>query len=65
MSQLAESLDLGRKKKWADVKWKVTFEPTKCKSMMLSRKRKPSNLNLHFGDCKLSVNAELEILGVI
>ena len=31
---------------------------------MLSRKRKPSNLNLHFGDCKLLVKSELEILGV-
>ena len=42
----------------------MTFEPTKCKTMILSRKRTPSKLNLYFGDCKLPSVDELEILGV-
>ena len=44
---------------------KVTFEPTKCKSMIMSRKRTPSSINLYLGDCQLAAQDELEILGVI
>jgi hypothetical protein len=55
--------DLNNMKAWAD-KWKVTFEPTKCKTMVLSRKRTPSKLELYFGACKLPSVEELEILGV-
>ena len=50
-------------KVWAD-KWKVTFEPTKCKTMVISRKRSPSKPDIYFGDCKLPSTEELEILGV-
>jgi hypothetical protein len=55
--------DLHLMKMWAD-KRKVTFEPSKCKSMTISRKRNPSTLDLYFGDCKLVEKVELEILGV-
>jgi hypothetical protein len=50
---------------WSD-KWKVTFEPTKCKTMVISRKRNPSKLYLYFGDYMLAAKPkdELEILGV-
>lgn len=56
--------DLNKMKAWAD-KWKVTFEPTKCKAMMISRKREPSSIRLFFGSCELTIKCELEILGVI
>ena len=55
--------DLHLMKMWAD-KWKVTFEPSKCKAMTISRKRNPSTLDLYFGDCKLVEKDELDILGV-
>ena len=55
--------DLQRMKAWADM-WKITFEPSKCKTMVMSRKRTPSKLNLFFGDCKLADNDVLEILAV-
>ena len=55
--------DLHRIKAWAD-KWNVTFEPSKCKSMVMSRKRPPSKLDLFFDNCKLTQNNDLEILGV-
>ena len=55
--------DLARMRTWAD-KWKVTFEPTKCKSLHISRKRNPTKLDLYFGDTKLTVVDELQILGV-
>ena len=55
--------DLQRMKAWAD-KWKITFEPSKCKTMVMSRKRTPSKLNLFFGNYKLTENNTLEILGV-
>ena len=55
--------DLHCMKMWAD-KWKVTFEPSKCKAMTISRKRNPSTLDLYFGDCKLAQKEELSILGV-
>ena len=55
--------DLSNIKLWAD-KWKVTFEPTKCRAMVLSRKRSPSKLDLYFGICKLATANELDILGV-
>jgi len=56
--------DLDRMKAWAD-KWKVTFEPEKCKAMVLSRKLKnPTVPDLFFGNCKLEVKDKLEILGV-
>ena len=48
---------------WA-AKWKVTFEPTKCKALMLSRKRTPAIPDLYFGNTKLAVETELSILGV-
>lgn len=55
--------DLDRMKAWAD-DWNVTFEPTKCKAMVMSRKRNPSNPDLYFGNCKLDLKKELVILGV-
>ena len=65
-NRVAASLnrDLDRMKSWAD-RWIVTFEPTKCKSMIVSRKRTPSSINLYLGDCQLAVQDKLEILGVI
>jgi hypothetical protein len=50
--------DLRRMKVWSD-KWKVTFEPTKCKTMVVSRKWKPSKLHLYFRDSMLVANDEL------
>ena len=47
----------------ADI-WKVTFEPTKCKTLLISRKRNPTRLDIHFGNTKLTEVDELEILGV-
>ena len=55
--------DLERMKIWSD-KWKVTFEPTKCKALTISRKRIPTSLDLYFGDTKLTETEELVILGV-
>jgi hypothetical protein len=55
--------DLHHMKMWSD-KWKVTFEPSKCKAMTISRRRNPSKLGLHFGDCQLTERDELDILGV-
>ena len=43
----------------------VTYEATKCKSMILSRKCIPSSIDLYFGDSQLAVHDKLEILGVI
>ena len=48
---------------WAD-RWKVTFEPSKCKALTISRKRNPTRLDLQFGSTKLAEKDELEILGV-
>ena len=48
---------------WA-AKWKVTFEPTNCKAMVLSRKRKPTTPDLLLGKSKLVVQKELVILGI-
>ena len=63
--EVAASLnrDLDRMKAWAD-KWKVTFEPTKCKAMTISRKRTPSMLNLFLGTVQLTNKDELDILSV-
>ena len=47
-----------------DANWKVTFEPTKCKALMLSRRRMPTIPDLYFGSTKLAVEKELSILGV-
>ncbi|PIK40190.1 putative RNA-directed DNA polymerase from mobile element jockey-like [Apostichopus japonicus] len=55
--------DLERMRIWA-VKWKVTFEPSKCKALTISRKRNPTKLDLMFGNSKLAEKEELEILGV-
>ena len=55
--------DLEKMRVWA-AKWKVTFEPTKCKALMLSRKRTPAIPDLYFGNTKLAVEMELSILGV-
>uniref|UniRef100_A0A8C1X8J4 Reverse transcriptase domain-containing protein n=1 Tax=Cyprinus carpio TaxID=7962 RepID=A0A8C1X8J4_CYPCA len=40
--------DLENIRRWADT-WKVTFEPSKCKAMVLSRKRLPSCPDLFLG----------------
>ena len=48
---------------WA-AKWKVTFEPTKCKALMLCRKRTPAIPDLYFGNANLAVETELSIIGV-
>ena len=45
-------------------KWKVTFEPTQCKALMLSRKRTPAIPDLYFGTIKLALVTDLSILGV-
>ena len=37
---------------WAD-RWKVTFEPSKCKAMTISRKRNPTRLGLQFGTYRI------------
>ena len=50
-------------KSWAD-KWMVTFEPSKCKMMIISRKRTPSKLNLYLGNSPLDTRDDIEILGV-
>ena len=55
--------DLGEIKAWAN-KWKVTFESTKCKAMVLSRKRHPFSPNLFFGGYNLPLQNKLDILGV-
>ena len=56
-NRVAASLnrDLDRMKSWAD-RWKVTFEPTKCKSMIVSKKRTPSSINLYLGDGQLAAH---------
>ena len=56
--------DLGEIKAWTD-KWKVTFEPTKCKAIVLSRKRRPFSPNLFSGGYNLPLQNKLDILGVI
>ena len=55
--------DLEKMRTWADT-WKVTFEPSKCKVMTISRKRNPTRLDLQFGSTTLTEVNELEILGV-
>ena len=55
--------DLEKMRIWAD-RWKVTFEPSKCKAMTISRKRNPTRLDLWFGSTNLVEKDELEILGV-
>ena len=55
--------DLDKMRIWAD-RWKVTFEPSKCKAMTISRKRNPTRLGLQFGTTELAEKEELEILGV-
>ena len=55
--------DLEKMRVWA-TKWKVTFEPTKCKALMVSRKRMPAIPDLYFGNTKLAVETGLSILGV-
>ena len=55
--------DLEKMRVWA-ANWKVTFEPTKCKALMLSRKRMPTIPDLYFGSTQLAVERELCILGV-
>ena len=42
----------------------MTFEPTKCKAMTISRKRQPSRTDLFFGTTQISEVSEMEILGV-
>ena len=55
--------DLEKMRVWA-AKWKITFEPAKCKALMLSRKRTPAIPDLYFGTKKLAVVNDLRILGV-
>ena len=57
------SRDLKKMRIWAD-KWKVTFEPSECKAMTISRKMNPTRLDLLFGRTTLAEMDELEILGV-
>ena len=53
--------DFENMKRWAD-KWRVTFEPTKCKALTISRKRKPTKMDLHFGD---AINMEVDDLEIL
>ena len=46
--------DLERMRIWAS-RWKVTFEPSKCKVMTISRKRIPTRSELQFGSIPLAV----------
>ena len=55
--------DLEKMRVWA-AKWKVTFKPTTCKALMLSRKRTPAIPDLYFGTTKLAVVTDLSVLGV-
>ena len=55
--------DLENMKRWAD-KWRVSFEPAKCKALTISRKRQPSRIDLYFGNTRLTEVDELQILGV-
>ena len=55
--------DLEKMRIWAD-RWKVTFEPSKCKATTISRKRNPTRLDLLFGGTILAETNELVILGV-
>ena len=48
---------------WAS-RWKVTFEPSKCKVLTISRKRIPTRPELQFCSIPLALMNELEILGV-
>ena len=50
-------------KTWAD-RWKLAFEPTKCKAMTITRTRQPTRTDLFFWTTKSSEVEELEILGV-
>ena len=50
--------DLGRMRIRAD-RWKVTFEPSKCEALTISRKRNPTWLDLLFGNAKLAEKDEL------
>ena len=45
-------------------KWEVTFEPSKCKAMTISRKSNPTNSALFFGTTTLAEMDELVILSV-
>ena len=47
---------------WAS-RWKVTFEPSKCKVMTIFRERIPTRPQFQFGSIPLAVMNELEILG--
>ena len=62
--QRSLNADLQRMKSWAD-RWKVTFEPSKCKAMVISRRRTPSNICLFFGNCQLAIKKHLDILGMV
>ncbi|XP_072018264.1 uncharacterized protein [Amphiura filiformis] len=55
--------DLDKMSIWAD-RWMVTFEPSKCKAVTISRKRDPTKLDLLYGTTRLAEKEELEILGV-
>ena len=55
--------ELEKMRVW-EAKWKATFEPTKCKALMLSRKRTPAIPDLYVENTKLAVGTELSILGV-
>lgn len=55
--------DLENIRRWADT-WKVTFEPSKCKAMVLSRKRLPSCPDLFLGATRIDLCEQLNILGL-
>ena len=63
MANASLNRDLESLKMWAD-RWKVTFEPSKCKALTISRKRQPTRTDLYFGNTKLNEVEELDILGV-
>ncbi|CAJ1069817.1 hypothetical protein Bbelb_118400 [Xyrichtys novacula] len=55
--------DLENLRKWADA-CKVTFEPSKCKAIILSKKRNPSRSDLFFGTTKITLSEQMEVLGL-
>ena len=55
--------DLTKIKAWAE-KWKVVFEPSKCRAMVISRKRNPFNCKLYFDGEEIMKTNELKILGM-
>lgn len=55
--------DMDNIRKWADA-WMVTFEPSKCQAMILSRKRCPSSPVFFFGSTKIRLGEQMVFLGL-